>query len=119
LKFLVDMPLPPGLAAWLRQEGHDAVHAGQIGLHRAPDTGIIAHAAAENRIIVTADHDFPKLLMAMEAASASAILFRGGDFNDAAAFEYMRRALAVIDADEPRRFLMTADRHRVRRRWLG
>jgi predicted nuclease of predicted toxin-antitoxin system len=42
LKFLIDMPLSPSLATWLSQQGHDAVHATDLGLHTAADTDIIA-----------------------------------------------------------------------------
>jgi predicted nuclease of predicted toxin-antitoxin system len=38
VKFLVDMPLLPELAASLRNQGHDAVHAAVLGLSRAPST---------------------------------------------------------------------------------
>jgi predicted nuclease of predicted toxin-antitoxin system len=32
VKFLVDMPLSPAIARWLRQQNHDAVHATESGL---------------------------------------------------------------------------------------
>ena len=32
MRFLVDMPLSPSLAAWLADRGHDAVHAIDLGL---------------------------------------------------------------------------------------
>ena len=62
MKFLVDMPLSPELAAWLRSSGHDAVHADEIGLDRAPDVEIIQAAIAAAQTIVTADLDYPRLL---------------------------------------------------------
>ena len=36
MKFLVDMPLSPSLARWLRERGHDAVHAFEVGLGSFP-----------------------------------------------------------------------------------
>ncbi|MGH6768207.1 MAG: DUF5615 family PIN-like protein [Xanthobacteraceae bacterium] len=63
MKFLVDMPLSPALAAWLREQGHDAVHAAELGLHRAPDVEILAHAKQELRTVVTADLDYPRMLV--------------------------------------------------------
>jgi predicted nuclease of predicted toxin-antitoxin system len=59
LRFLIDMPLSPQLAAWLVDEGHDAVHAAAIGLATAPDTEIIEVARQERRTVVTADLDYP------------------------------------------------------------
>ena len=51
MKFLVDMPLPPGLADWLRAAGHDAVHAIAIEMGRATDADIIATAGRELRVV--------------------------------------------------------------------
>jgi predicted nuclease of predicted toxin-antitoxin system len=44
VKFLVDMPLSPGLAVWLAQQGHDAGHAGELGLAQASDEAILQRA---------------------------------------------------------------------------
>ena len=37
MRFLIDMPLSPVLAAWLQQKGNDAKHAYAAGLGRASD----------------------------------------------------------------------------------
>ena len=50
MNFLIDQPVSPMLAAWLRSpEGgsHDAVHARERGLSRTPDTELFALAVAE------------------------------------------------------------------------
>lgn len=83
MKFLVDMPLSPELAAWLRSSGHDAVHADEIGLDRAPDVEIIQAAIAAAQTIVTADLDYPRLLATAGLNSPSLILFRDGNWTDA------------------------------------
>lgn len=58
MKFLVDAQLPPALADWLRDQGHDAVHAmNSVGLD-APDSALWDIARREGRIIVTKDRDF-------------------------------------------------------------
>jgi predicted nuclease of predicted toxin-antitoxin system len=67
MKFLVDMPLSPDLATWLRAEGHDAVHASAISLYRASDAEILRVAAEQDRVIITADLDFPRLLATLRA----------------------------------------------------
>src|SRR5205823_223324 len=112
------MPLPPAMAVLLRELGHDAVHAGEVGLHRAPDDEILTRAAQESRIVVTADLDFPRLLSTAERASTSVILFRGGDFDDTAAFSFMRRALKAMGQTGDRQFILSVDRVRIRRHWL-
>jgi predicted nuclease of predicted toxin-antitoxin system len=57
MRFLIDMPLSRGLAQWLAARGHDAKHASDLGLDRAPDAEILARAKQETRTIVTADLD--------------------------------------------------------------
>ncbi len=79
MKFLVDMPLSPALAAWLRGQGHDAVHASEAGLERASDADILVFATRAARTIVTADLDYPRLLALARTTDPSLILFRDGD----------------------------------------
>ena len=67
------MPLSPDVAALgCEAQGHDAVHASDLALNRAPDNELLSIATAECRVIVTADLDFPRLLAQMEAAQARA-----------------------------------------------
>ena len=73
MRFLVDMPLSPGLASWLVQQGHDAIHAAEAELHRAADDEIMERARSESRIVVTADLDYPRLLAMEQAASPGLI----------------------------------------------
>ena len=47
MKFLVDMPLSPSLARWLRERGHDAVHAYEVDLGSASDEEIVERARCE------------------------------------------------------------------------
>lgn len=60
MKFLVDAQLPPALAHWLREAGHEAQAVRDIGLRDASDTIIWQHARATRAIIVTKDEDFAR-----------------------------------------------------------
>lgn len=44
------MPLSPELAKWLVRQGHDAVHALEVGLDRALDEVISEQARHEQRL---------------------------------------------------------------------
>jgi predicted nuclease of predicted toxin-antitoxin system len=64
MKFVVDAQLPPALAAWLREKGHDAVAVREIGLREADDRDIWTYARAERAIVVTKDEDFGRFAAA-------------------------------------------------------
>ena len=59
MKFLVDMPISPDAARWLIEKGHDATHASDVGLDRAPDLEVLEAARIQDRNVVTADLDYP------------------------------------------------------------
>jgi len=47
VKFLIDMPLSPELAVWIVRQGHDPIHALEVGLGRASDAAILERARNE------------------------------------------------------------------------
>jgi len=79
MRFLVVMPIAPRTADWLAERGHDAVHVFSVGLGRAQDRELLTRAASEERIVITADTDFPHLLALSGEAMPGVILLRGGD----------------------------------------
>ena len=118
MRFLVDMPLAPGLAVWLFQQGHDAVHASDVGLDRASDSAVLARARADQRVIVTADLDYPRLLALAQTEGPGLILFRGGDYSEQEAIDRLNRALASVPEQEMRSSIVVVEKQRIRRRRL-
>jgi predicted nuclease of predicted toxin-antitoxin system len=55
---LVDAQLPPALARWLREAGHEAQHVDELGWRDASDELIWTHALQLDAVIVTKDEDF-------------------------------------------------------------
>ncbi len=119
MRFLIDMPLPPSLAIWLGTQGHDAVHAGEAGLDRAPDTIIMELARGEGRVVVTADLDYPRLLALTHAQSPGLILFRGGDFGEKECIERLTLVLEKVPATVIERSIVVIERNRIRLRRLA
>jgi len=52
-------------------------------MQRTPDSEILLFATREDRIAITADLDFPRLLAALGSAGPGLILLRGGDYSEA------------------------------------
>jgi predicted nuclease of predicted toxin-antitoxin system len=75
MRFLVDMPLSPAVAAWLREAGHDAYHLHDVGLDTLSDGQITARAEQEQRVILTCDVQFGALALQRQEA-ASVMIFR-------------------------------------------
>jgi predicted nuclease of predicted toxin-antitoxin system len=118
MRFLVDMPLSPELALWLAQQRHDAVHALEAGLARAPDEVILERARKEKRVVVTADLDYPRLLALAQAEGPGLILFRGGNYSEQEALNRLRRVLETVPNEELPNSIVVIERGRIRRRRL-
>lgn len=112
------MPLSPSVAEWLNAQGHKAVHAHDIGLSQAPDSDIMRKAAKEDRIIMTCDLDFPRLLALTGDAGPSVILFRGGNYSDAKILELLEGVLRTVPERDLKQILIVVENERIRRRKL-
>jgi predicted nuclease of predicted toxin-antitoxin system len=114
MKVLLDMPVSPALLDVLKGHGHQGVHAHQIGKDRATDRDLLALARRENRVVVTADLDFPRLLALSMAEGPGVILFRGGNYSDAEMCDLLERVLASVSPDVLERSICVVDKSRIR-----
>jgi predicted nuclease of predicted toxin-antitoxin system len=112
------MALSPDVAVWLRSQRHDAIHARELSLDRAPDLQILSRAIDESRILISADLDFPRLLAMVGAAGPGLILLRGGNYSESESVECIRRVLMALPAEEIARCIVVVDEKSIRRRWL-
>lgn len=73
---LLDQGPAPNAATILREQGFDAVHVAEIGMHRAEDAEILQFARDDSRVCVTLDHDFHAHLAATGHGRPSVVLLR-------------------------------------------
>jgi predicted nuclease of predicted toxin-antitoxin system len=76
VRFLVDANLSPRLSVSLTDDGHDAVHVGDLGMSRATDAEILDAADRDDRIVLSADTDFGTLLAMSNRSRPSVLLLR-------------------------------------------
>ncbi len=114
MRFLLDMPVSPTLIGVLESHKHEAVHAFRIGKGEASDTELMELARAEERVIITADLDFPRLLALARTRSPGLILFRGGNYSDAEMRGLLERVLAQVPADKLSSSICVVNKKRIR-----
>ena len=76
MRFLADVGVAPRVVGWLREQGHEAHHLSEEGLHRLPDAEIFQKAIREQSILLTFDLDFAEIVAFSGGAEVSVILFR-------------------------------------------
>jgi predicted nuclease of predicted toxin-antitoxin system len=108
------MPISPLLLDVLHAHGHEGVHAHQIGRDRAPDSELLNIARQEDRIIITADLDFPKLLAFSLSEGPGIILFRGGNYSDAEMRGLLEKVLEKVPAEVMENSICVVDKKRIR-----
>lgn len=118
MKFFVDMPVTPQAVPHLEAKGHDAIHASAVGFGKKDDSDILERARAEDRIVITADLDYPRLLALLKLDRPGVILFRGGSYSDAEMLALLDRVLAQAGTLNLESSMTVVDRHRIRRRGL-
>lgn len=76
MRFLIDENVSWHLSALLTKAEHDAVHVRDLDAHGMPDTDVMALAARDDRVILSADTDFGALLAHTRSTKPSVILVR-------------------------------------------
>ncbi|SRR6266480_49411 len=84
------MPLSPAVAQWLIDEGHNAVHASDIGMAKATDAEILGRAKEEART--------------------------GGNWSETDVIVRMHELLQGLSETDIEQSMLIVDRQRVRRR---
>ncbi|MBI4386522.1 MAG: DUF5615 family PIN-like protein [Elusimicrobia bacterium] len=114
MRFFIDMPLSTETTAFLRQLGHDAIHARELRMQKAPDEKIVEKARLEKRIILTMDLGFGALLAHAGTQFPSVILFRQEDERPETIHRLLSLNLPRLDQDLQAGALVTIADKKVR-----
>lgn len=116
MKFLADMGISTRTVATLREWGHDAVHAREIGLARASDETILIRAGEESRVVLTVDLDFGQLLAPNRLSIPSVVIFRVSNQTPAFITPRLLQVIADRSSDLTNGAIVVVDdrRYRVR-----
>lgn len=76
LELVLDQGLPREAAEHMRAAGFACTHVGEIGMHAAEDTDILAWALHRDSVVVTLDADFHAILAVTKARKPSVIRVR-------------------------------------------
>ena len=120
MKFLADMGVSPRCVEWLRTQGYDAIHLYEQKLHKLSDCEVLYKAKAENRVLLTMDLDFARLLSRVKSDYfPPVVIFRLSDQRP----QYVQAKLLIIlpiieNNIEQGSFILSVNENRVRIRHL-
>lgn len=116
MRFLADQDVWAHTLQTLRDWGHDVVSASDLGLARAKDIDLLSEAHKRERILVTRDRDFGRLVFVEEQA-AGILLLRVTPFTLKAVHEELARVLDEHSHGELQRAFVVVEpgQYRIRR----
>jgi predicted nuclease of predicted toxin-antitoxin system len=84
MRFVVDAQLPPDLARFLRERGHEAWPVRDVGLRDAEDGDIWDYASRDQVVVVTKDEDFARRALSSRKAPPIVVWLRVGNCSNRA-----------------------------------
>lgn len=118
MKLLEDMNLSPSWITLLCDAGVQAVHWSIIGRNDAPDSEIMAYAAANDYVVLTHDLDFSAILAVTHGEKPSVVQIRAEDIGPNAIGLQVVAALRQMESELETGALLTIDPSRARLRLL-
>ena len=112
------MNLSPRWVGLLNGAGVEAAHWSTLGAINAPDSEIMAYAAAHNYVVLTHDLDFGSILAATHGEKPSVVQIRAADVSPDVIGRQVIIALGQMAAELEEGALLTVDPNRTRLRVL-
>lgn len=115
MRFKLDENIGRGPAELLELEGHDVATVREQGLAGATDEDVFRVAVAENRVLVTLDHDFGNLLrFRPEQSSGIVVLEMPRRIAPHTILERVKDLIAALREQEPGSALWVVEPGRIR-----
>ncbi len=92
----------------------EGVHASHTGKDCASDSELLDLARREKSCVITADLDFPRLLVLSESDGPGLILFRGGNYSDSEMCDLLERVLKTVPPEVMNRAICVVDKMCIR-----
>ena len=118
MRFLADMGISPRTVDYLVTLGYDAIHIGVQGHERLEDHEILQLALDEDRVLLTHDLDFGKLMAARAAQFPSVIMFRLRNMQPDVVNPYLRQVLDSFSEHLEAGSIVSVSTRRIRTRSL-
>jgi len=97
MRFVVDAQLPPALARFLSDRGHEAEHVFDLGLGNAEDSAIWQHALRVGAAILSKDEDFA-IRVSIAGDGPPVVWLRVGNTGKRALLDWLTPLLPSIEA---------------------
>jgi predicted nuclease of predicted toxin-antitoxin system len=114
MRFKTDENLHPELAAFLRENGHDAVTVWDQGLRGRSDTDLAAVCQSEHRALVTLDGGFADIRAYPPRQFSGLIVLRVTDQSRRSILKVFPRALSLLESEPLSGQLWIVTEHSVR-----
>jgi len=114
MKFLLDMQFRLCCLLFLKAMGMQEFMLIKLARGVATDQELLEIARREERVVITADLDFPRLLALSSATGPGLILFRGGNYSDIEMCALLERVLKEVAAETLAKSICVIDKKRVR-----
>jgi predicted nuclease of predicted toxin-antitoxin system len=118
MRLVADMHISPRTVLHLRRSGHDVVRVSEILPPTAPDEDVLAVAITENRVVLTQDLDFSRLVAVSGNVHPSVISLRLSSSRVEHVHQILDRVLPGLESIVVEGAIVAVEDERVRRRSL-
>lgn len=118
MRFFADHDVYQVTVAFLRQQGHDVVTAGELGLHISSDRNLLKEASKQNRLFITRDKDFGMLVFLENELNPGVIFLRISPSTISKVHDELIKVLGKYNETDLKKVFCVIEPHRHRIRFI-